>query len=71
MGYALPIEQTVPLLYSVYLLATLRDFRCILAVLATRQVGVFSVVFNSDDALDLYRMTISIRIKLTKDFPLV
>ena len=36
MWHALPIEQTVLPLYSVYLLAALRDFRCILAVLATR-----------------------------------
>ena len=71
MRYALLIEQIVPSLYSTYLLTALRDFRYILAVLATRQVGVFSVVFDSDDALDLCRMTISIRIRLTKDFPLI
>ena len=47
MWEALPMEQTVLSLYNAYLLAALRDFRCILAILAMRHVRVFSIIFSS------------------------
>ena len=62
MQHALLIKQTVPLLYSVYFLAALRDFRYILAILATRQVYILSVVSSSDRAQAFYRTITKVKI---------